>query len=78
MDGKAAGSKRKSRPASVSSAAKRSKVLRNSAAANEPSEFIKALRAGAEAQDFSRAMQLLREMSPVAVDLELQALQVAS
>jgi hypothetical protein len=58
-------------------AAEGSRVLQNAGAVSRVNDFVRALRLGDSSGDFSGLMQLLRGMSPVAVDQQLQSMQVS-
>lgn len=53
-----------------------SRILVNEASAAAASKFIEALRKGDRTGDFTEFVSLLRGMSPIAVDQELQGMQV--
>ena len=71
----AAGSKQIESKAGKSVQRRRSKVIRNLEASTE-SDFLRDLRDGAEANDFSALVARLRDMSPNAVDAQLRSMQV--
>lgn len=70
------GSKKRKPGSAEGTGRKKSRVVRGGPAKVLQSEFIRRLRAGAETGDFGGLMLLLREMSPVAVDEQLQLMRV--
>jgi len=53
-----------------------SRVLRNAGAESSANAFVQALRDGDAGGDYSKLVRVLRGMSPVAVDQQLQSMQV--
>ena len=54
-----------------------SRILQNESADSNISPFLSALRKGDKSNDFSEFMDLLRTLSPVAVDQEVQSMQAS-
>ncbi len=54
-----------------------SRILQNEGADSNISAFLSALRRGDQLDDFSEFIALLRSMSPVAVDQEVQSMQAS-
>ena len=58
--------------------AQNSRILQNQTSQSSASPFLSALRQGDATNDFSQLVKLLRDMSPTAVDQEVQSMQAST